>query len=68
MPSRYAAYACDGAKIRHAIQAATGLSEDQIDRVAEGLVSIGVGLVLPNGADIRGAQRVKLFTPCGVFG
>lgn len=39
--------------IRSAVQTATGLSEDRLDAVVEALARLGVGLVLPNGADIQ---------------
>jgi hypothetical protein len=35
------------------MRAATGLSDEQIDKVSEGLASIGVGLILPNGIDTQ---------------
>jgi hypothetical protein len=40
-------------EIREAICGATGLSDDGLDRVAEGLAKLGVALVLPNGADMN---------------
>lgn len=39
--------------IREAMRAATGLSEEQLDKLSEGLTSIGVGLILPNGIDTQ---------------
>jgi AraC-like DNA-binding protein len=39
--------------VRDAIQAATGLSEAQLDDVAAGLAGAGVALLLPNGADLE---------------
>jgi hypothetical protein len=39
-------------EIREAIRRATGLSDDALDRVSEGLAKLGVALILPNGADM----------------
>jgi hypothetical protein len=39
--------------IHEAMRVATGLSDEQIDKVSEGLASIGVGLILPNGIDTQ---------------
>jgi hypothetical protein len=40
-------------EIREAIRGATGLFDDALDRVSEGLAKLGVALVLPNGADMN---------------
>jgi hypothetical protein len=40
-------------EIREAIRGATGLSDNALDRVSEGLAKLGVALVLPNGADMN---------------
>lgn len=40
-------------ELRDAIRGMTGLSEEGVDQVAEGLTRLGVGLVLPNGADMK---------------
>jgi hypothetical protein len=40
-------------EIREAIRGATGLSDDALDRVSEGLARLGVALILPNGADMN---------------
>ena len=40
-------------QIREAIRGATGLSDEGLDRVSEGLAKLGVALVLPNGTDLH---------------
>jgi transposase-like protein len=39
--------------VRDAIQAATGLSDEQLDEVAAGLAQAGVALLLPHGSDLE---------------
>jgi hypothetical protein len=50
-------------EIRAAIRGATGLSDDALDRVSEGLAKLGVALVLPNGPDMNAKYANAIALP-----